>query len=418
MFENLYEGWKLANVRRWIQGLHFTVLNSRATMRYILYPISCILILLKDSVRLHRLYLIACYTISLILAFQTVATPSDDPGFTFIAVGDVMLSRGVGVQIQQHGPTFPFEPTAEILRNADLTFINLETQISTLGAPMKNKEVHFRADAESVLGLVHAGIDVVSLSNNHSMDFGDAALFETMDILAHHGIAYVGAGMNEASARRSANFIRNGVKISVLAYSWNFYLTVEATAEQPGVAVVQRDKTDETPAVILSQRLKMAEDIVRAKRWADVVIVSFHWGWEYANRPTKTDRETARCAIDAGATLVVGHHPHVIQGVEWYGGKLICYSLGNFVFDLQRPRTRRGLILRCHFDTNGNIQFAELLPIAIHSEEFRPRIASGEHGFAIITEVQRLSAPMKTKLRLHATGAMFMLRTHPRQDDD
>ena len=326
-----------------------------------------------------------------------------------MAVGDIMLSRGVGTQIQKHGPTYPFELIAELLRNADLTFANLETQISTLGTPMARKEIHFRSEPTSVLGLMHAGIDVVSLSNNHSMDFGRDALFETIDVLSHHGIAYVGAGMNETAARRSANFTCNAVKVSVLAYSWNFYLTVEATADKPGVAVVQRERTTEPPETANTQRKKMVQDIKRAKEWADVVIVSFHWGWEYADYPTKTDRKTARHAVDAGADLVIGHHPHVVQGVEWYKSKLICYSLGNFIFDQRRVPTRRGLALRCHFAKEGDISAAELLPIIIHPQEFRPKIASGKEAVAILKEVQKLSLQMKTKARLDATASMLIL---------
>ena len=343
------------------------------------------------------------------LFFRTAHVHAEKQELTFIAVGDVMLSRGVGTQIRKHGPTYPFALTAELLRNADLTFANLETQISTLGVPMAGKEIHFRADTKSILGLMHAGIDVVSLSNNHSMDFGRDALFDTMDVLSHHGIAYVGAGMNETAARRSANFICNAVKVSVLAYSWNFYLTVEATAKKPGVAVIQREKTTEGPEIATTQRKKMAQDIKRAKAWADVVIVSFHWGWEYADHPTKTDRKTARHAIDAGADLVIGHHPHVVQGVEWYKGKLICYSLGNFIFDQRRIRTRRGLVLRCRFVKEGDISSAELLPITIHLQEFRPKIASGEEARSILKEVQKLSLQMKTKVRLDATESMLIL---------
>ena len=345
-----------------------------------------------------------------ILLFQPPQLCSETDGFTFIAVGDVMLARGVGKQIRKNGPTFPFHPTAKTLRAADLTFANLETQISTLGKPMPKKEFHFRTEPQSVQGLIHAGIDVVSLANNHSMDFGADALFETMDILAHHGIASVGAGMNETSARRSANFIRNGVKISVVAYSWNFYLTVEAAPNKPGVTVVQRDQTSEKSEVAVAQHQKMTQDIKRAKKWADVVIVSFHWGWEYAKYPTETDRKTARLAIDAGAKLVVGHHPHVIQGVERYQGGLICYSLGNFVFDQWRASTRRGLMLRCHFDRKGSISSAELLPTIIDPQEFRPRIASGTVAKPILKAVQQLSAHLKTEVRLHPKRAQVVLR--------
>jgi poly-gamma-glutamate synthesis protein (capsule biosynthesis protein) len=307
---------------------------------------------------------LTCLTLVLSLWFWHAYTQAQE--FTFVAVGDIMLSRGVGTQICKHGSTFPFEPTVEILRRVDVTFANLEAQISTLGEPVKNKEIHFRADPKSVYRLMYAGVDVVSLSNNHALDYGSNALFDTMDFLAHHGIAYIGAGMNDAAARRSANFICNGVKSSILAHLWDFYLTVEATTEKLGVAVIQREN--------------ITQDIKNAKAWADVVIVSFHWGWEYADHPTEEDRKTAYLAIDAGTDLVVGHHPHVVQGVERYQGKLICHSLGNFIFDQKSTRTRCGLILRCNFAKGNGISSAELLPTIIHPKEFRLRMASGRRG--------------------------------------
>lgn len=304
---------------------------------------------------------------------------------TLIAVGDIMLSRGVGNRINKFGAQFPFEPTADLLSHGDITAANLETPISTLGEPMKRKEIHFRAEPDAVLGLMYAGIDVVSLANNHALDYGDEALFETMDILAKNGVAYVGAGMNFTAAHRAANFVSNDIKISFLAYSAQFYLTVEATQEKAGVAVIRSNE--------------LAADIKQAKKWADIVVVSFHWGWEYSDHPTDNDREIAHLAIDSGANLVVGHHAHVIQGVEAYKGGLICYNLGNFIFDQNNPGTRRGLILRCTYSKSG-LEKAELLPIYIHPKQFRPELAAGRIGASILWEVKRLSRKLNTEVQL------------------
>ena len=311
-----------------------------------------------------------------------------------MAVGDVMLSRGVGNRIAQFGPGFPFAPTAHLFQSCDVAFANLESPISTLGKPMERKEILFRATPKSVLGLLSADIDVVSLANNHAMDYGEDALSETMDILAKNRIVYAGAGMNEKAAHRAANLRVKNTKISFLAYSANFYLTVEATENKAGVAVIRKEQ--------------LKADIKKAKEWADIIVISFHWGWEYSNHPTNRDKEIAHLAIDAGADLVIGHHPHVVQGVETYNGGLICYSLGNFIFDQDNEVTHRGLILRCTFDKD-RIKEAELLPVQIDPKEFRPRLASNETGQSILEEAKKLSADLGTKLQLKGNLAVVVI---------
>jgi len=345
----------------------------------------------KNTVKLKSTFIIF-----LVITFCICSQISADEGklVTMIAVGDVMLSRGVGNRIAQFGPEFPFAPTAHLLQSCDVAFANLESPISMLGKPMERKEVLFRAAPKSVLGLMYAGIDVVSLGNNHALDYGEDALFETMDILAKNRISYTGVGMNGKAAHRPANIAIKNTKISFLAYSANFYLTVEAAEGKAGVAVIRKEQ--------------LKADIKKAKEWADIVVVSFHWGWEYSNHPTDRDKEIAHLVIDAGADLVIGHHPHVIQGVETYNGGLICYSLGNFIFDQDNEITHRGLILRCAF-SKGGIKEAELLPIQIDPKEFRPRLASNETRQSILEEVKKLSADLGTKLQLKDNLAVVVI---------
>ena len=324
---------------------------------------------------------------------KSSAPPVEPPySFTLVAVGDIMLDRGVGKKIETLGVDFPFECVAEILRNADLTFGNLESTISCLGSAVKGKEVTFRASPKTILGLSNAGIDVVSLANNHAMDYGSAALMETMDILAHNSVPYIGAGVNSMAARRPANFTINGIKVSFLAYSYNFHMMVEAQQEQPGVAIAHSDE------------VKM--DIEKAKEWADIVIVSFHWGWEYSDHPDAETRKLAHLAIESGASLIIGHHPHVIQGVEVYKDGLICYSLGNFIFDQRGTRTRRGLILRCTIGKSG-LQQARLLPVIIDAADFRPSLVSKEIAEPILLELKQLSKQLNTHLELSENMAII-----------
>lgn len=314
---------------------------------------------------------------------------SPPPRFTLTAVGDIMLDRGVGTRIKKHRPEYPFIHVAGLLRDADITFGNLESLISESGKKTRGKEITFRASVESVTGLSFAGIDVVSLANNHAVDFGDPALLETMDILAHNGIAYIGAGANFSSAHRPARFMINGIKVAFLAYSNEFH-KVKAAADGPGVAVTDTEE--------------VKKDILSCRNWADTVIISCHWGWEYSDHPDQETRDFAHHAVDAGADLLIGHHPHVIQGVEIYKKSLICYSLGNFVFDQIGNRVKRGLILKCILGKSGPLK-ANLIPVIIDQREFRPKPASGQDALLILDELKKLSSDLDTVIEVKKNKA-------------
>lgn len=318
---------------------------------------------------------------------------AENNGLTLVAVGDIMLDRGVGSKIKEFGAGYPFERVSVLLKNADLTFGNLETPISNLGSETKGKEVNFRAAPNVVDGLRDAGIDIVSLANNHAMDYGPDALAETMDILAHNGIIYIGAGANSASAHRQANLTINGIKVSFLAYTNKFHMVVEAQQNSPGTAIAN------------SEQIKT--DIQKSREWADVVVTSFHWGWEYSDHPDKETRELAHLMVESGADLVIGHHPHVIQGVELYKNGLICYSLGNFIFDQRGKRTTRGLALRCSIGKTG-VEKTNLIPIIINAVEFRPGLAIGEAANSILLELKRLSKQLGTDLELKENTAIVL----------
>lgn len=350
---------------------------------------------------IDRIYIRAVTAILMLVAAMASAdaeiqeSPKPSHSFTMVAVGDIMLDRGVGRKIEELGADFPFEHVTGLLREADLTFGNLECPLSSLGKAVRGKEVTFRAALQAVNGLRNAGIDVVSMANNHAMDYGPEALMETMDVLAHNGIPYAGAGVNSTAAHRSVNFTVNGINISFLAYSYRFHMVVEAQRRSPGVAIAPGEE--------------IGKDVRKAKEWADIVIVSFHWGWEYSDHPDKETRELAHLVVESGADLVIGHHPHVIQGAELYNGGLICYSLGNFVFDQSGNRTRRGLILRCAINESG-VQRAELLPVIISESEFRPGLASEEAGESILMELKTLSRQLDTDVELKEKAAVINLQ--------
>jgi poly-gamma-glutamate capsule biosynthesis protein CapA/YwtB (metallophosphatase superfamily) len=215
---------------------------------------------------------------------------------------------------QQGDWSFPFRLLGDRLRAADLTFGNLECVVSRVGTPRTTYD--FRADPRAAEGLAFAGFDVVSVANTHTTDFGPDALDETLTHLAEHHIDAVGVdpGGGQAPVLRKIGDTR----IGFLAFS--HYIGGEAAAA---------DRTKIAP--ITGKQLIGA--IVAVRPSVDFLVVSLHMGKEFAPRSGTDQQGVAHAAIDAGADLVVGHHPHVPQEVEKYGPGFIAYSLGNFVFD-------------------------------------------------------------------------------------
>ncbi|MBP9804819.1 MAG: CapA family protein [Candidatus Accumulibacter sp.] len=266
-------------------------------------------------------------------------------------VGDLMLDDGPGRVIAQGGD--PFAPLAAVLQGADYRIGNLECPIASVGKPLDSKIATFRAHP-GVLPVLAGRFDALSVANNHSGDYGRAAFLETLGHLSGHGIAAFGGGRQLAEAHRPLWIDRRGLRIAVLAYNEFKPRSFEAGAEWPGIA--------------WSEDSQVVTDIRAARAaGADLVIPFMHWGWERERQPSARQRQLARTMIDAGADLVVGGHPHVTQGAEYYQGKLIVYSLGNFVFDgFDYPAARTGWVLRLTLDGRGLVAWDTL---AVHIDE-------------------------------------------------
>lgn len=283
----------------------------------------------------------------------------DDSPVEVIFVGDIMLSRYIGELMEQEKNwKLPFEPMADFLKSADITFGNLESPISEKGEKLGSK-YSFRADPRAVGGLVYAGFDVLSYANNHVWDYGREAFLDTLNILDENNIKVAGAGDNYASAHRPAVEEVNGIKIAFLAYTNLVARSITQEHSKPAVAYLDLEKTK--------------EDIVRAKEIADVVFVSLHWGEEYKTTNNDWQEGVAKELIDAGADAVIGHHPHVVEPHEKYNGGYIFYSLGNFVFDQNfSQETKEGLLVRIMVSKEGVVK-AEKIPIAFDNL-FRPYV--------------------------------------------
>jgi len=289
---------------------------------------------------------------------------------TLMLVGDIMLDRGVEYMIEKEGrPTrggypdfkFPFLKIADDLKGAKLLFGNLEGPISDKGTKV-GSIYSFRAEPEAIEGLNFAGFDVISLANNHAFDYGRLALEDTFSRLKTAGIDYVGAGLNESGAYSPIVKEINGTKIGFLAYTNLGPETWKATERNSGIAWINENDFE-----------KIKKDIENAKSQADILIVSLHSGEEYLLELTQFQIEFSKAAIDAGANIVIGHHPHVIQRNEKYKDGWIFYSLGNFVFDQAfSEKTMQGQIVEVLIE-NGKIK--EVIPKEVKiNNYFQPEV--------------------------------------------
>lgn len=300
----------------------------------------------------------------LIVALAGVGrTGRADAVWTLALGGDVMLN-GVAVSAR------PFSGVADVLRDADLCIVNLEVPFASAGTPTKRKSVRdiarraqfvLRADPAHVVGLTEAGIDAVTLGNNHAMDYGPKGLLETLGVLERAGIARCGAGSGFVEAWKAVRLDREGLPrvalISALAFRTSSGLgaCTPATASSAGVAALDLGGRLDRKGIDRIQRL-----VAKHRGGADLFVVALHWGNERETLPTAYQVALGRAFVDAGADLVVGHHPHVLQGAEMYKGKPILYSLGNLVSG--RPST--SAIVRVRFE-GERVLGLEVLPIRI-----------------------------------------------------
>ncbi len=292
--------------------------------------------------------------------------PTEDDTVLLAAVGDVMLGRTVEEFAGKYGVFYPFAPVARALNQADIAVGNLECAIASGGEPFPGKYYTFRAYPTLAQGLGRSGLNVMSLANNHVLDFGVAGFEETMRHLEEQGIAHLGAGANLEEAARPLIREINGIRIALVAF---------VSYAPPGFIAA-----DGAPGVnYLSDLERMVQQVAEAREQADAVVVILHGGTEYSKTSNEGQRAAARTAIDAGADLVVGHHPHVLQETEIYRGRLIVYSLGDFVFDIDNlDEARDGAVLWAWIGKAG-VQRAELWYTRI-VHDAQVRFVAGEDG--------------------------------------
>jgi poly-gamma-glutamate synthesis protein (capsule biosynthesis protein) len=306
---------------------------------------------------------------------------------TFIAVGDIMLSRNVAAKIKKHSDFgYPFASTSVMLRGADFAFGNLESPI-TPGPTVPTGSFTFHADPGVEKALATANFKILSLANNHLPNYGRKGIEDTIKYLGAAGIAHTGAGKDLAEASAPALFEIKGIKFAFLAYN-------DSDVVPPGYGAA-----DGRAGTALMDIKNMQTAVSSVKQQADFVIVSMHSGSEYTEEITKSQTEFARAAVDAGAELVLGHHPHVTQRVERYKDKYIFYSLGNFIFDqMWSEETRRGAAVKFYFRRTGLLR-AEVMPTRI-MDYARPVLAE-----------QKTAEEIFARLRIKQTDGLVTLVT-------
>lgn len=250
------------------------------------------------------------------------------PAVRVVCGGDVMLARWVGRKAAEEKDWLrPLRGVAPAFLSADIGLVNLESPFSETG-PYDRTDMVFRARPEMVEALTGAGINAVSLANNHVRDAGAAGLDYTIQLLEKNGIAVAGVG-------REAVIERQGVKFRILAYTYD---QRNGNWESDDARVPGLDAA------------RAAADVRAARARGETVIVAMHAGWEYHKKANVYQRAFAAAVVKAEAACVIGHHPHVVQEVDEIGGAPVFYSLGNLVFDQKDPGTGEGLLAEMIFE--------------------------------------------------------------------
>ena len=313
-------------------------------------------------------------------------------------LGDVMLGRLVNKHLATAAPAYPWGDTLELLRQADARYANLECVLASGGEPEPGKIFHFRSDLKNVASLLAAGIDVVSLANNHVLDFGKDAFQEMLPALDGHGILHAGAGQDLDAARRPAVRRVGGAAVGFIAFTDN-QPDWGARDTAPGVYYVPVEDGGPRAAALLDGLLDLVR---RTKARVQLLIVSAHWGGNWGADAPAPHQDLARDLIEAGADVVFGHSPHIFRGVGIYRNRPIIYSAGDFIDDYAvDPAERNDQSFVFMVETEGNEpRRLRLYPTVITG--FQARLARGSAP-DIAARMQRLSSHLDTQSTWNAS---------------
>ncbi len=324
---------------------------------------------------------------------------SDSVSCTLAFVGDIMLGRLVNKFANNYGFRYPMDNVAPVLNKADLVFGNLECAITSHEKQWPHtKAFYFHADPIAVDTLKYAGIDYVSLANNHVLDYQEQGLFDTIKHLDKAGIAHAGAGKNVEEAERHALLSAGEMKIAVLSFA-DHPEDFKATESKPGINYTEISAGEKFGRIELS--------IEKAREYSDLVVFSAHWGPNMRQRPTKDFIKFAHAVIDAGADIFHGHSAHIFQGIEIYNKKPIFYDCGDFVDDYYvgpGEKNDQQLIFSVKTE-NKVIKEIELVPLYINMCQVN--LAEYEIYDEIAERISELSKEFGTKTKIKDDGILI-----------
>ncbi len=327
------------------------------------------------------------------VTLQSYMAAMNEPHFSLMAVGDVMLGGRSRSVLKSHGTAYPFEATLPLLRRSDIVLANLEGPVAR-HAERQERTFSYRVHPSTASPLARAGVNVVTLANNHLVDCGRAGVIETIEAVKSAGIACIGAGCSLSDSHRPAILPAAGLRIGLLGYYWN--RRCAATELLPGSAM-------DTPGHLES-------DIRALRSQVDRVVVTVHWGIPYEREPLPEDREKARLAIDLGADAVIGHHAHVVQPFEIYKNRPIFYGVGNYTFGSGNSRGE-GLMLGLRFDQDST--FVAIHPLYVKNRDprvnYQPKVLRGASARRCLEKLATISGSDGGALKFEDTRATLRL---------
>ncbi len=317
----------------------------------------------------------------LFFIYPLVSAPADSL-VTLCFTGDVTFANHFENYVKNRFD-YPFK-NFDVLHNADLAVVNLENPLTRRDCP-REKTFVFKARPEYVRVLQNGGVDIVNLANNHIYDYGAQGLFDTIEFLDEAQIAHMGAGKDLAAARKPVIRTVKNIKIAFLAY----YGLRPHSGCHPA--------TNDSAGTALRFLPYIRRDIRKIRDSVDYVIVTFHWGIEKEHYPQDDQIYFAHKTIDYGADAVIGHHPHVLQGVESYKGKIIAYSLGNFIFGGNSRSYETSAVLKLILSQSSSATImAEIIPVEI--KFWQPHLAKGKHATQILDDLREYSAKFQRSI--------------------
>lgn len=301
--------------------------------------------------------------------------------------GDVMMTSYFKNYIDSKGVDYMWEDVSELIQSADYSIFNLETSVSLRGKDTKPSGYGFRSEPSTLEGLKNAGIDMVSLANNHVMDYGREAFSDTLTHLDEYGIKHIGAGENLEDASKVIYEEINGVRVGFLAASEILgYESNKVTNEKSGVFFLNRKDLSDIKSIIKD-----------AKVTCDILILVAHWDREYYDEPKDETMNMAHELVDSGVDIIIGHHPHVLQGIEYYNNGIIYYSTGNFNFLIRNENASQSALFEVEFNKK-DILSSKVYPIKINGCKANLLNYNSDNYKIVINNLNKRSSGFNTSI--------------------